>query len=65
MDLHPDEGQIVLKSIVMVEDVTYFVINVLCGFLSFLANEGNAGSSPEEAFLNQYVDVALQGDEVP
>ena len=54
-----------LKSIVMVEDVTYFVINVLCGFLSFLANEGNAGSSPEEAFLNQYVDVALQGDEVP
>ena len=50
-----------LKSIVMVEDVTYFVTNVLYGFLSFLANEGNAGSSPEEAFLNQYVDVALHG----
>lgn len=50
-----------LKSIVMVEDVTYFVTNVLYGFLSFLANEGNAGSSPEEAFLSQYVDVALHG----
>ena len=54
-----------LKSIVMVQDVMHFVTNVLYGFLSFLANEDNAGSSPEEAFLNQYVDVALQGDEVP
>lgn len=50
-----------LKSIVMVEDVTYCVTNVLYGFLSFLAKEGNAGSSPEEAFLSQYVDIALHG----
>lgn len=61
VDLHPDEGLMVPKSIVMVQDVMHFVTNVLYGFLSFLANEDNAGSSPEEAFLNQYVDVALHG----